>query len=264
MDLISVDSVNNLDAVFIGSDQVWSKAHTGGEFDPMFFGIGFNAKAISYAPSCSISSLNDDDKEKLSKLLTNISSISVREDEFKKLLQPLTNQNISVVVDPTILAGANPFKKIAVAPKKDKPYVLIYEITRHPEVLEFARLLAKELNADIVELTNGMTAHHEPFMDEAASPEEFLGYIRDAACVVTTSFHGTVFSILFETPFYTITQGNSFDIRMVNLLSKLDLKSRLKPLGETCKFAPVDFKGAHERLDELATVSKKFIADSLK
>lgn len=222
---------HEFDAVFIGSDQVWSKAHTGGHYDPMFFGEGFKCKVIPYAPSCTSLSLSDEDKAFFKQHLDQMTAVSVRERQLKEVLQPLAQKEITVVVDPSLLAGRECFDTISADIKRKRPYILIYEIFGHPEVYRTAKVLAKRMDADIVELVNGMRSYHRSSMREDASPEEFLGYIKHAACVLTSSFHGTAFSLMFNTPFYTVLQGTAADNRMTSLLESINMRNRTIEMG---------------------------------
>lgn len=254
---------HEFDAVFIGSDQVWSPYHTGGQYDEIFFGVGFKCKAISYAPSCSQSSLTEEQKERLTVLLGNLTSISVREHGFKRLLTPLTTQNISVVVDPSLLAGKKAYDKIAASIQRNKPYIVVYEIKPHKQVYDMACEIANQLNAEVVELTNGVRNFHREGMFEATSPEEFLGYIKNASCVITTSFHGTAFSLLFHTPFYVVRQGNDADLRMESLLDFLNLRNRLIKMSDSPVFTAVDMDNPDVALQALRETSQNFIIENL-
>lgn len=169
-----------------------------------------------------------------------------------------------MVVDPTILAGACIYSSIAKLPAIAKPYVLVYEITRHKETFDFASKIASKLNADIIELTNGMTEKHMPWMREGASPEEFLGYFKNAEVIVTTSFHGTAFSILFKKSFYTLRQNNPSDIRMENLLSKIGFLDRMVQMNSNCELSEPNYDRIEERLDEVVASSKVFLNKNLK
>lgn len=251
------------DAIFIGSDQVWSPAHTGNRFDDLMFGVGIKCRTISYAPSCSFSHLSDEQKEYFQSHLDAMTAISVREDILKKMLQPLTRHDISTVVDPTLLAGKSVFESIALPIKAAKPYIVVYEIRQHDDVYLMAKDIAKQLDADVVELTNGLGTFHRKSMDEACTPEKFLGYIKNAACVITTSFHGTAFSILFERPFYTVLQDSSADNRMIHLLYSVGLQSRAVPMGKHVNFDAPDFKEAKLRIETAIKESENFISNSL-
>lgn len=252
-------SLEEFDAVFIGSDQVWSPAHTGGKYDPLLFGEGLKCKIIPYAPSCTNMYLTEKDLEFFREHLATMAAVSVREPKMKEILQPLTKKQISVVVDPSLLAGKDCFEKIAVT-KDTNPYILTYEINEHSEIFSMAKGLAKKYNIDIVELTNGMVFHHRKTMHEEATPEEFLGYIKNAKCVITTSFHGTAFSLLFHTPFFTVLQNNNADGRMVALLNKIGMNDRLINLND--KIGDINFCRKYD-LKELIVKSKEFINEAL-
>jgi hypothetical protein len=251
------------DAVFFGSDQVWSPYHTGGQYDEIFFGYGFRCKSISYAPSCSQSDLTVEQRNRLATLLESMTSISVREQKFKDILSPLTTKSITVVVDPSLLAGRDVYDRIANPIRRKRPYVLIYEIKQHKEVYNMAQWVAGQLNADLVELTNGMLNFHRKSMDEAASPEDFLGYIKNASCVITTSFHGTAFSLLFHIPFYVVRQSNDADIRMESLLKALNLENRMVNIGDTPIFSATNMDTVDAVLQSLRETSQNFIKESL-
>lgn len=250
---------HEFDAVFIGSDQVWSKAHTGGQFDPILFGEGFKCKVIPYAPSSIDLNFTNDEKEFLSEHLDKMTAVSVREPKMKEVLQPLTKNPISVVVDPSLLAGSDCFEPIATDVKLKRPYVLIYEINGHPQVYKAAKMIADSIGGEVVELTNGMRGYHKKYMHEDASPEEFVGYFKHAACVLTTSFHGTAFSLMFHKPFYTVLQGSSVDDRMVQLLRTLHLENRTIKMGDTPQLEPLDANKLQSALDVLTLASKEFI-----
>lgn len=255
---------HEFDAVFIGSDQVWSKALTGGQYDPVMFGSGFLCKIISYAPSSTTLSLTDADKDFLRTHLDDFHAISVRETALQRIYQPFTAKKIDVVVDPTLLAGRLCFDRIASESSWKRPYVLIYEINGHHEVYETAKRVAKMMDADLLELTNGMRLYHRRIMKEDATPGDFINLFKNAACVLTTSFHGTVFSLMFNTPFYTILQGTKADSRMVSLLSLLDMMDRTIVMGETPKEVKPLENDTQEKIRNLVKSSEDFITVSLQ
>ena len=257
------DDFHSFDAILIGSDQVWSPYHTGGWYQDVMFGVGFKCKSISYAPSCSMDRLTEEQADYMRRHLDAMTAVSTRERKFKDLLQPLTKKEISVVVDPTILAGHDVFEKIAANIECTRPYVLVYEIKQHDNVYRIATDLAEQLNADIVELTDGVLNYHRKTMKEGASPEEFLGYFKNALCVVTTSFHGTVFSVLFNRPFYMVKQNSPADIRMTFLLEQLHLEERLINMDAQPQFSIPDYSNIDILLETLRESSKQFLKQTL-
>lgn len=256
---------HEFDAIFIGSDQVWSPYHTGGWFDDIMFGVGAKCNVISYAASCTATSLNEQQKDYFFHHLDNMVSISVREESLKNMLQPLTKHKISIVLDPTLLAGVGVFDKIANIATREKPYVVIYEIIGHQQVHTIAESIAKQLDAEILELKNSISNRHgDSSIKDDASPEEFLGYIKNAACVVTTSFHGTAFSILFQRPFYMVLQNSAADNRMVSLLEKIGLQDRMISMNERPTMSIPDYTLANQKMEQLVKESEEFIHKSLK
>ncbi len=81
---------------------------------------------------------------------------------------------------------------------------------------------------------------------------------------MTTSFHGTAFSLLFHTPFYTVLQGSSVDNRMVHLLKKLHLEDRLIDMGDVPQLQPLNDDQLHNALDALTLASKEYIDKALQ
>ena len=98
----------------------------------------------------------------------------------------------------------------------------------------------------------------------------WLKGIRDAAFVVTNSFHGTVFSILFHRPFITLpVEGADMDDRLHTLLSALGLENRWLPAFDPERVRalyadPIDWRSAESRLTKLREDSRDFIHTALE
>ena len=93
------------------------------------------------------------------------------------------------------------------------------------------------------------------------SVEEFLGWFKYARCIVTVSFHGTVFSLLFRKDFYSLE--NYMQDRAEQLLDSVGLSDRLVPSSDdfirTFSFKPVDYKGFDEKLEAIKRTSQDYI-----
>lgn len=217
------------DYVFVGSDQIWNPDITGG-FDNVYFGklsTVFKPIIVSYAASIGKSLLNDDEIEQMGKLIQGVDFISVREPEAQTLIDSSFHRESDVVVDPTILAGRDCFQGL-VSKIDNKPYVLLYSLNGYSETESMAEKIARYLRLDLIELSGKrkpfFKKNHRSIYD--AGPEEFVSYIANAQYVVTDSFHGTVFSLLFHKNMITIphkTRGG----RTRNLMSIAGLNDRL-------------------------------------
>ena len=256
---------SDFDAIFLGSDQIWNKTITGQRYDEVFFGRNATCRVIAYAASMGRGTLSDKDRERLRQYLAPMTAIGVREESLKELLQPLSAKPVYTTIDPTLLAGAEMFEKIASPPASDRKYVLVYDLSPYKrEVLEIARNVAEKIGARIVELdAYPLTGFSMRYKDQTASPEQYLGYFRHAAFVVTTSFHGTAFSLLFNRPFYTIKQDNPADLRALSLLEKVGLTDRFIPLGTVPGCNPVRYEKVEQHLASEVEKSRAFIDDAL-
>lgn len=218
----------NFDCFVFGSDQIWRE--NGDKFDPIYWGdfkAAKNTKLVSYAASMGISSLTDVEKQKIRNWLQHFSNIWVRENSLKKLLSPLVDKKVDVVVDPTFLLSKDAWSSIAVSPKRKRPYVLVYQVIENSAAMAVAKVAAEELDADIVEIASKIDSRkvsHEVVYD--ASPNEFVGWVENAAMVITTSFHGTAFSVIYRKPFVSIKQNCPSDLRIETLLESCGLIDR--------------------------------------
>lgn len=258
------DNFSDFDAIILGSDQIWNQKITGGNFDKVYFGENAACKVISYAASNQTVSLSIAEKEFYQKQLNHMTAISVRENTLQQLLQPLTNKPIHLVLDPTLLSGINVFQKIAISPKiHDKKYVLVYEITPHDYTQSIARNIAAQIDADIIELVSTPLACNLGQKRQTASPEEFIGYFKNAECIITTSFHGTAFSIMFNKPFYAVRQNKNVDIRISSLLSTIGLENRFIDNNITPSFSNIDYKESNKLLQQQVKQSQLYLKNAL-
>jgi hypothetical protein len=248
----------------LGSDQIWNPKITGGQFDPIFFGSNAKCKVITYAASSRFTSLTEDQKDFFASKLCHIDNISVRETSLKNLLQPLVKKTITTVIDPSLLPDVQAYEKLCVPIKTEKKYVLIYEIDRHPYTLRIAKEIAETINAGIVELTSCVCLRNlgKRFLPECG-PIEFLSYIRNAACVVTTSFHGMALSMKFQKDFYSVKQGTDADLRTESLLSKIGLLNRFITHDAKVAYTTINYQDILPKLNQEILNSKEFLTNSL-
>lgn len=170
----------DFDAYIFGSDQIWNPKITKG-FDDVYFGLFSSrpeARKIAYAASMETSTLNDEEKEYLGKSLFQMHAIGVRESKLNALLQPLVEQKIQTVADPTILCTRETFDNIAVKPDFQGKYVLVYQVRIMPETLSFAQKLADRIGGKVIQLVSTPVLTNRPGVYNCASPEEFIGWFK--------------------------------------------------------------------------------------
>lgn len=266
LDKLDLDCESCAYETFIyGSDQIWSPKILRG-FDAVYF-AGFEAakgkRNISYAASMGKNTLDSMEKNYCKEALERFNAISVREDSLKRTLSPLTKKNIEVVLDPTFMLTPSQWDQIAVNPPIKSPYVLVYQVEKNEQVYKIAHSIAKQIQGNVIELKSKLSLLHQSKY-QCASPEEFIGLFRHASFVVTTSFHGTAFSILFNRPFYTVKVNENIDTRASALLNRLSLSGRLIQNEFEAILLEIDYTTPNKLLASLQESSKSFLEKALK
>ena len=208
----------------VGSDQVWNPYYgRSGMFN--YLGFAERDRTFSYAASFGIDHIPEEYLEDVRKGLEHIKFISVREDAGKRIVEELTGRtDVYVHVDPTMLLTAEEWDKVSKKPKHRIPekYILTYFLGSVSEERKAAlRNKADELGCELVELMD----KNGPYYNNG--PSEFLYLIKHAAMVCTDSFHGSVFSFLYERPFVIFDRagnGENMSSRLETLCSKFGLE----------------------------------------
>lgn len=234
--------VEKCDAIVFGSDQIWSPNHTNGG-DAVFLG-DFPAPAgtlkIAYAASAGAASATLGENPVFANALKNFNAISVRESNLAESLQPKTDLKIETVLDPTLLVDKSVWEKLAEPPKTQKKYVLVYQVVYNPEADRIAKELAGQIGAEVISVWSGYTLRGNMLKTE--TPEQFVGWFKNAACVVSTSFHGTAFGLIFQKPLYYVGNGNATENRPKQILNALGLSDRyIAGTDPTPKFSEINY-----------------------
>lgn len=265
-----VNIPSDYDVYIVGSDQIWNKSITKG-FDRVFFcDFGFekkNRKYLSYAASTELSDISNDDADFLEFHLNRFDAVSVRESALSNYIKDNLKKDVSVVVDPTLLNGKMFWDKLVSSEAKDGDYILLYQARYNAELTRKAKEIAKKMNCKLVE----MSAWTIPLSRMCtkgmyASPLDFLSLIKNAKMVLNTSFHGTVFSIIYGIPFYYVELYDGWDSRAISLLSDLYLTDRIVSLDncfESVAQSNVNFLESHRLLANLRNKSKQFLYNNI-
>ena len=239
----------NLDAYVIGSDQLWSMHCLGGDKDEVFLGVfehNSQAKIIGYAISTNRQSLDVLQKEGLNEYLKKITDLSMREQFASDFIYQNNDYKTSVCLDPTILADTDIWDNLVDTKWENKKYVLLYLLRRPNGIDKQQRLyekvqnLAMKIGCEVIDLSN---------VDYSVI--DFVSLFKYAQYVVTTSFHGTVFSVLFNKPFYSIKLSDGHDDRVVNLLESLGLNECCIGLDDRLVVKEVSYSFANKKRNEL-------------
>ena len=251
------------DVVVYGSDQIWRKQDgLEGRFNPVYFGenIITTKKSVSYAGSMGKLELDDEDKRYLFSTLSRFDMLSTRETSLNDLLLSLGLKS-EVVIDPTLLLTAKEWDSLLDTSRiiKEK-YVLFYQVLKYSIDEEQAMAYARSHGLRYVKLlTTAVTSRQDDYVIETASPETFVSLIKHAEMVFTSSFHGLVFCITYNKPFYASYVENSS--RAESIMEAVGLKHcLLPPMGKIPDAPPViDYDEVNKRMADLRKSSIDFI-----
>jgi hypothetical protein len=233
--------------------------------DPVYFGqFAPERVKISYAASVPDGTIPEAEKPYFKEYLKSISSISVREEKLAESLRTLTGRNVETVIDPTLLLERADYEPLLTKnPRKTEDYILAYYVVESEVLQRCAKAASRLLNCELLEIHYKKTPTikgENMILD--AGPGEFLSCIRDAKLVMTNSFHGTVFSILFRKKFYSVYQQNG---RIENLLEFLDLTDRHICREEEIRVEQeIDYTQSESRLAEYRRKSIGFLERAIE
>lgn len=247
--------VSDYDCIVLGSDQIWNPTLTGG-IDPVYWGsreIFKGKRVVTYAASSGkIELFANYSNSVMREYLSNISSITVRENRLKDYLLDRFCIQSDTVVDPTLLHDVEFYERLASNKLLNYPYVLYYNVEGNPYALGLAKMVAKQKKAKLICLGNSsiIQSIKNPTVKYInATIPEMLSLIKNAEAVVALSFHGTIFSILFHKEFYSVRGGNM--ARVEDILKRTHLMDRIID-SECFKISTIDsFEFSDEALREI-------------
>lgn len=218
-------SFSEYDVIFYGSDQIWNFEIT--DSDLLYLGKDFNGIKIAYAASDGGQiSVN---RTEIKDLLLKFDKIACREESLANKILALTDcDNIRVVCDPVFLLSKSDWLKIAVAPE-EKNYILAYKVSENADFDREVEKISQYLGKKVIQIVHKKSINKFFYKKQnivnGVSVERFLGYFANADFVITTSFHGTAFSLIFEKPFYILKIKKRYE-RIIDLLSTVGCLDR--------------------------------------
>jgi len=257
---------NKYDKFIVGSDQVWNTTITNNDYTYFLDFVDNDEKKYSYAASFGYSSIPEGQVEKNKKLLNKFKMLNVREEQGKEIIKSISDKNVEVVVDPTFLLTKAQWEEIAPQKEVKQDYILVYMPNFSKESFQFIRDLAKKENCKIIFLNDSIRKFSKMKVIHDASPEQFLGLLRNAKYVVTGSFHAICLSIILEKQFfYMLNEGKNrsakFNSRLTNLINLAGITDRRIVDGIYRKKEDIDYAKVKEKMKEIINKSKKILQE---
>lgn len=248
------------------ADVIW-KILSDDSFDENFF-LSFpaadKAVKVAYAPTIASKPLEGKRLNKFKSLVSSFAALSARESKGASYLHSILDREVSYCLDPTLLLDESDYEDIIVEPNEKDDYLLIYTCTVNDwKMVKAATKYGKEHGLKVIEISNyalnRFVVNHTVRTDVGI--EEWLGYFKCAKKIITNSFHGLCFSVIFKKDFL-VFERDKRDFRMPDIAESLGVKDRLISCDE--KSIPssvknIDYSDVYKRLGELRIQSDKFI-----
>lgn len=257
------------DAVIVGSDQVWRPDYVP-NIENFYLDFVKNKNILKIAYAASFGSGNpcytDSQKQECGKLLEQFNEVSVREEsgiaiihnfDWKPQTPPKT------VLDPTMLLTITDYSSLLPIQKNRNKYLLSYVLDKNTEVKRLIEVMCSKLEINdycVIDTSKLMQPDYK-----IPSVETWLGAIMNAEYVITDSFHGTVFSIIFNKPFIVFENKGRGSDRFITLLKYFGLENRL--VSHACDLnklsSEIDWIRVNHILSKERETSLNFLSEAL-
>lgn len=254
--------------VIVGSDQVWCIDNPFRGFDSSYFLDFFDQKStckkVSYAASFGPTTSLGVHEQFIIELLQQFNSISVRDSNSLRIIQDECKRDAEIVLDPTFLIDE--YDTFLIPPKVKEKYLLIYnqgDLTL--EQKEFIKKIADLKQLAIISIGRG-PQKIERYVFPFISPQEWVGYFKNASYVITNTYHGTIFSIIFGRDFSVLFSQEKTN-KTLDLLNNLGLNERILTQdnlqASSINYSPINYSKIKEKLAEEIGRSKTHLLKNI-
>lgn len=249
------------DMLVVGSDQVWNRKITGGT-DKIYWGDfqrPSSTRMISYAASME-DGMDSVVVAAVQRFLPGFDAVSVREEGLRQALSAIVPEvRVDVVADPVLLVDKEGWNALASERIINEPYLLFYQVRQSAQAYSAARQLAERKGLKLICLSAKVELDNSEEV-ACASPADFVSLFRYASYVVTTSFHGTAFSVIYGKEFVCIDVSDGKGSRQKSLLEKLGLGNRIvQKVSDTEGLPVINEDNVKLRLEEYRKESVEYL-----
>lgn len=256
---------DDADVFICGSDQIWNPLFPNGK-DPAFY-LNFvqNSEAvkISYAASFATDDIPEENINFVKEQISKLDFVSVRETSGQKILNNLGFDKVEQVLDPVFLLSNKHWQTYVIEKLVTKRYILIYDFDSNPYIKNIAKKLAKKHDFLII----GVNANLK-YVDKnyyLQGPAEFLGLVKNAELILTTSFHALAFGLIFKRRLGVFNRNIDINTRMRDMLELVGLSNNLLESSKNTNLShfDIDYDIVDNEIEKHVKRSQNFLLDSI-
>lgn len=262
------------DVYITGSDQVWNPTFTLADDIFMLSFVDDSRKKVAYAPSVTMRNIPKEYRDVFKNNLSQYASLSVRDKYSADDLTKLLNRPVSTVCDPVLLLSQKDYEpiisdsKLKIKEKYVLLYILDYMFNPYPEIVSIIKNIREQFNYPVYFIWGKKKHSLDCGADKyipVPSVCDFLYLIKNAEMVITTSFHGTAFSLIFRKQFLSIVNNSDKDSRIGDLLNQVGLGNYCKDIkSKIDKYDPIDYEKVGDDIEKYINESRKFLEGSFE
>lgn len=253
------------DLYIAGSDQIWNTVFANGTDPAYYLDFGDTSTSrISYAASFATESIVSDKIPFVKEKLKCFDRISVRESSAIHLLKSLGRADGKLVLDPVFLISANDWDKLLPLEHYDEEYILVYDFMQSKTIRKVVMRLADLTNCKIFAIGARMLRYADKSFT-TADPTQFISLVKHSRCVVSNSFHGTAFAMIYHRDFFVVNREDGLNERMVDWLNRCNLRERLitAAVSDVDLVSSIDYHKVSNIITKEIVYSKDFLKESV-
>ncbi len=262
------------DIYITGSDQVWNPRFACGD-DVYMCNFGdFEKPRVAYGASVAATNIPESMKSIYKENLAKYKSIGIRDASSKESLEKITGRNIDVVCDPVFLRSKSQWNELSKLSKLKLPkkyiliYILTYSFEPYPQIIKIIEDVKNNLNLPVVFVNTSLRHYFQIKPDKnifTASVPDFLKLFANASYVITTSFHGTAFSLIFQRQFLSIINDSKKDSRISDLQKTVGLSNytTMNDYNSSLLGKQIDYNAINANVEQMIHKSCDFLKNAV-
>ncbi len=250
-----------------GGDQLWNSFHPCGRDDAYKLTFVNGVPKMAIGTSMGRNSFSKEELDTLSEKIKDFCFIGLREQSTVELLKPFASAPIYHVVDPVLLLRKKDYISICGdKPLISEPYLLMYLTAKSEKLTKTVEYISKKLNLKVVHVSGFSKKCECDYFMKSIGPDELLNLVVYADFVLSSSFHATLFSLLFEKQFCTFLPESGTNTRIEDLLSFYGLSDRIiHDVSEISRVdGIIDYSLVTPKLESFSEQSRRMIKEAVE